>query len=270
MLRAISFCVITSALFAGPGLYGQESQKKPEDLSAMQEAARELSREIQFMQEDIVTELGTQKERTLYRETDAILADLERFQKMLKPGTARESLYKQFDALDQRLHKLISAVRALGPEQRLLRRSVERVAAADEVLHHAVTELDTSAARKVQSIDRQARILVTAAQQLNKTAAYALGAVPGRGVLIADLRTFAAETERFQKSVANRANQELLQREFTAVNDAWKRAIQALQDLPPAENVHLLHSATQVDHSLEHLFQLLGLDGKRPRLIIRT
>jgi hypothetical protein len=270
MRQVIRFCAITSALLVGPSLYGQEGQKKPEGLTAMQEAARELAHEIQYLQEDIVTELGTQKERTLYRETDAILADLERFQRTLKPGTAREPLYKQFDALDQRLHKLLEGIRALGAERRLLQRSAERVEAADEVLHHAVFELDTSAARKAQSLERQARILVTTAQQLNKTAAYALGAAPGRGVLVADLRTFAAESERFQKSVANRANRELLQKEFTAVNDAWKRVIQAFQDLPPTENVYLLHSATQVDHTLEHLFRLLGLDGKRPRLIIRT
>jgi len=261
-------------LVAPLAVHGQRASKDDslgrEELAPIQEAARELAREVEYLQEDIVTELKGAKERTLYRQADGVLGGVEKFQRALKPNVSRDELYKAFDGLDQQLHELLKGVQALGKEQRLLQRSAARVGDADDQLHYALSSHDTSEIRTRQVLERQTRALAAAASRLDKTAEYALGTVRGRGVLVANLGKLAEAAERFQKSQASGADREQLRRDFASVNRAWERAVRGLEDLKPQESVHLLRSAGSVDRLHERLFRLLGLKGERPHLTIRT
>jgi hypothetical protein len=247
-----------------------ERPLEPQELAPIQEATRELAREVEYLQEDIVSDLGAQTDRALYRQVDAALGNIYQLQVTLKPGVTRAEAFKQFDAVEQKLHELLKAVRALGPDQRLLKRTAARVAAADEALHQALAAREPSDLRLRQALEGQTRSLVMATGLLDKSAQYALGEAPGRGVLVADLRALAVATEAFQKSLTGGADRAQLESDFAAVNKAWERAIAGLQDLKPNENVHLLHAAARVEQLHESLFRLLGLKGERPRLSIRT
>src|SRR5262249_39125250 len=132
MFPAVHFLLVSLLVSAPPLARAEKDPLDREGLAPIQEAARQLAREIEYLQEDIVTELEGQKERTLYRQADSVLVDSDQFQKSLKPGAVRKQLYKEFDGLDHKLHELLKAVQALGPEQRLLQRSAARVDTADE------------------------------------------------------------------------------------------------------------------------------------------
>jgi len=54
------------------------------------------------------------------------------------------------------------------------------------------------------------------------------------------------------------------------MNKAWEQAIRGMQDLKASENLHLLRAAGQFDRVHERLYRLLGMEGERPQLIIRT
>lgn len=249
---------------------GEERPLEKEGLAPIQEAVRELAREVGYLQEDIVSELTAQKERTLYRHADIVLGEIDQFQRVLKPGIFREELYKQFDGLEQKLHELIKMVDALGMEQRLLQRSAARVAAADEQLHEALAAPEGTDIQMRRELEWQSLTLARTAKQLDRAAQYALGTAQDRAVLVGDLHKLAEATERFQKSLAGGSDRAQLQQDFTAVNQAWERVTRGLQDLAPRENVYLLRTADQVERLHERLFRLLGLKGERPRLTIKT
>lgn len=270
-----SALVVVTALFLMLATVGgqERSAAKPLDreaLASIQEASRALARALENMQEDIVADLGGQKERTLYRQADAILADLATFQGTLKDGASGEQLGKAFDALDHKIHELLKAVRGLGEKERALQRAAARVDAADEQLHYTLSPFSPSESRTKAVIYRQTRALVSTARQLEQTTAYALSDIPGRGVLQAELRKLADVSEQFQKSATVGADRQALKRDFATVNQSWERAIRRMQDLPPVESVYLLRLADRVDRLHEHLFRLLGMEGERPSLIIRT
>lgn len=192
---------LTAALLAPAHARADDRAPTREELASIQEATRNLTREVEYLQ-DVVEEQGDEKERGLYRQADVVLAGVEAFRKSLKPATTRERLYKEFDERDPKLHELLKSVQGLGPEQRLLKRAAAKVRAADDQLHYALFVGDTSEARTKQVLERQTHSFLDAAQQLDKTGAYSLGAVQGRGVLVGDLHKLAEEAEQFQKGLA--------------------------------------------------------------------
>lgn len=249
------------------------AQRPPdrEYLANIQEAVRQLVHDMEYLQEDIVAELSGHKERTLYRQTDTVLAELVHFQDTLKPGASREQLTKDFSPVDEKVHTLLKAIQELGTSARALRHAVARVSTSDEQLHYAISEGDAAEGRQGPRIERQARALAAAAQELERTAQYALADAPGQGAaLIANLHKLAEEANRFQKSQASGASMEQLQRDFVGVNRAWEQVVRGLQLLPPRENVFLLRGAARIDRYHDHLYRLLNVTGDRPQLILRS
>ena len=240
-----------------------------EDLASVQEATRDLAREVEYLQ-DVFVELRGTKERPLYGQADALLAGIEDFQKSLKPEASRERLEKAFESLDGKVHKFLKAVQDLGPEDRVLQRSAARVGIADEQLHFALFAPGALEGKANQILERQIRALVIAAQQLDKTAEYTLGTIQGKGVLVRDLHKLVEAAEQFQKKLASETDRPKLRKDFAALNQAWERATRGIAELKLSENSHLLRSAGQLDRAHERLYRLLGVEGERPQLIIRT
>jgi len=275
MSRTIRYFLILLA--AGLGTAHAEepksSPKKPSDqkhLSDIQDGARLLLFEVNRLQEEVIGELSAAKERDIYHRADAVLDELQQFHKALKPGMAREPLYKKYDEMDRKLHELVEAVRALRPKG-ALQRAVERIEFADQILHYSLSQGDPSEGKGRQVVERQAQALTTAAQQLYQTAQYALAKeVPGRAGLEQDLKKFAAAAEAFRKSVKERYNLPQLQTDFAAVNKAWLEVTRGMRSLPARVNVFLLRSAEKVDAIHERLHRQLGIKGERPTLVIST
>jgi len=263
------FAALTLVMLARAHAHADDQPLGREDLVSIQEATRDLAREVEYLQ-DFIVETSGPKERDLYRQADAVLAIIVSFQESLKPKASREGLNKAFDELDRKVHVFLKAVSALGPEHRLLQRAATRVGAADDHLHYVLSAPGDSEVRAKQVLERETRTLVTAAQHLNKTARYTLGAVPGQAVLVGDLRKLAESAERFQKGLASGADRPQLRKDFAALNKAWEQAIRGMRDLQASENSHLLRAAGQLDRVHGLLSRLLGMEGERPQLIIRT
>jgi hypothetical protein len=260
-------------LLAAAGAPGDDrTAGKPIDAEHLQngrELARQLVREVERLQEDIVAELGERKERRLYQQADAVLALAVRLEGAFTAKVSPEDLVKSFDQMDRQLHELLKAVRELGPEQRALRRTADHVESLDEQLHYHLFSGNAGEERVKQLLQRQSGALAAAAHDLERAARYALSAAPGRGALEADLKKLADTTERFRKSMAG-ASRDQQQREFATINEVWGRVVRGMKDLPPGQNVYLLRSAGQVDRLHERLHRMLGIKDKRSELIIRT
>jgi len=248
----------------------QAEDRQDHDPAALRAAARELARQVEYLQEDIIAEVTVQKERTLYRKADAVLAAINHFQQTAKPAVTPANLFKSFDELEGKINDLLTDVRALGTGQRTLQRSADRLEAADEHLYAALAGLDASGGRSKVLLVRQSRALAVAARQLDKTAQYALAGSQDQGVLPGELHKLAEAAERFQKDVNSGASQEQLRRDFAAVNRSWENAVKGLEKLKSTDNTYLLRTAERVDRLHDRLFRILGVSGERSRLTIQT
>jgi len=261
--------VLAMALVMPAHARADDKTPTPEELAPIQEVTRELDRELESLQ-DILAELDGEKERTVYRLADAVLTDVESFQKSLKPENSRERMHKAFDELDRKLQGLLKAMKELSPQQPLLRWPAVKVRSAIDHLHYAVSVGDTSESRTKQVLERQTQGLADAARDLDKTAGYSLGAIQGQAVLAADLHKLAEATEQFHKVLAAGRDQAQLRKEFASVNQAWGRAIQGMRNLKAGDHMHLIRAAGRFDRLHERVYRLLGIEGERPQLMIRT
>ena len=102
-----------------------------EYLDQVREAAGLLVRDLEHLQDVIVGEIKGEKERLLYRMADSALSEALTFEEAVKDGK-REGLYKRFDALDEKLHKLLEGVKGLKEAPRSVQRAANYVHASDD------------------------------------------------------------------------------------------------------------------------------------------
>lgn len=251
----------------------QSSAKDPlppgEELASIKEASRDLTREVESLQDTIV-ELSDKKTEKLYRQADVLLGDLVRFDKSLESNGDRAKWEKAFDELDGKVHELLKSVETMKPEQPLLKRLANRVGAADDYLHFALSGKNPSSTKVKEVLERQARALLSAAHRLDRIAAFTVGTIQGRGVLVKELHQLADAAQHFEKISATGLGAEELRKEFVAINTAWENAIQSLQKVKAADHMRLIRAAGEFDVLHERLFGLLHFEGKRPQLVVIT
>jgi len=241
-----------------------------DQLGRVQEATGQLIRELENLQQDIIGEMAGQKDRVLYRQSDAVLGQIVQFQAALKVGVSRAVLDKFYGEMDKPLHDLLDALLKEGPKSAALERAAYRISAADEELVYAIAGSERTEPLTKRLLRRQAAALVATTRELERTAQYVLGATAGREALVGDLKKLVAAAELFQKGLELASNPEQMQKSFAPVNQAWERVVLGLQQLPPAEHIYLLRSAGRADRIHEHLHGLLNVPGKRPGLTLRA
>lgn len=266
---AVAFVAAALAPLAAAG-QPPESKRDREYLQDVRAEATELLRALERLGEDVIDELGGQKERKLYRQTESAISAAAAFVALLADGVARDKLYAEFEKLDVRLHRLIEAVDAHRPASRALRRAAGRVRAADDQLHYILSAGDTSDARAGAVLKRQAAVLADTAESLERVASYAVGTAPDRAPLLQDLAKLAKSAKHFAGRVEKGAARQDVGPDFAELTKTWDKVTAELQRLPPEEHLYFLRTAGQFDRVHDRLYRLLGLKGKRPQLIIRT
>lgn len=258
-----------ATVMAPAHLLPEERIFNSEQLVAILAASRAQAQEVESLQ-DLIAQQKGEKERALYHLADAVLADAESFQKLIKPDCPCERLCTAFDAQSRKIDEIVTTLLGLTAAQDSMKRSATRVRAADDQLHYALFAKDASPDRVKQLLKRQTRGLLEAAQQLAKAGEYRLGATPGNSVLAGNLRKLAAEVEQFQKELATEKDTTQLRKDFAALNQAWDRVVQEMRVLKAGEFMHLIRAAGQFDRAHERLFRVLGVEGERPQLTLPT
>ncbi len=231
--------------------------------------AHKLLVDVERLQEEVIFDPATQKDRDLYKLTDEAIAAVVQFERTLKSASGQERLLKQLDELDGKLRQLVAVVRKAAPDVRIMQRTADHVDRANEELYYALASGDSK--RAGQITERQAHTFTGATRDLEHTARYALGGgVADRAVLIDNAANLAIAAERFEKSLQNKGDRQQRQGDFADVDKAWVRTVSGLGLLKPAEYVHLLRSAARVDRLHERMYRLLEIKGTRPSLDVQS
>jgi hypothetical protein len=259
--------VTISTVFLASLLSSAAQQSLDRDaLSGIQIATAQLVVELEFLQDDIVGELDTQKDQALYRQAETVLGKARDFQRALASDVKRKDLERLFDDLDVRIQEVVKAVRELKPAQRALQRAAARAASSHEQICYLLFAGDSSPERMQRLIGRQAALLADAAKDLEQAGRYLLA---DQVIFDANIKKLAQAADRFQKSASLKDKNES-QEDFAIVNQAWAQVVMDLQKLPLAESAYLARNASRLDRIHDRLFRLLGLPGKRAGLILRT
>jgi hypothetical protein len=142
---------------------------------------------IDDLQETIIQDLQGEKKKTLYRQANEILGDLGEFQSSFKVEVAREDAYKRFETIDAKVQRLLEHFQSFGRSEQSLARPATRMQFVTDELHYTLSLADPAPDRIRQAVERQARDLVVAAKNLQRTAEFAVGDTRARGAILDDV-----------------------------------------------------------------------------------
>jgi hypothetical protein len=221
---------------------------------------------VDELQEAIVQDLQGEKKKMLYRQAEEILGELEEFQSSLKVDVAREDAYKRFEMIDANVQRLLTHFQSFGPSEHSLVRPATRMQYVTDELHYTLSLADPAPNRIRQALERQARDLVVAAKNLQRTAEFAIGDTRARGAILGDLAILTQDAQAVSDSLVKKAASDVITKACQSVTATWTRVIEGIRLLSHKENIYLMRTAFRVDLLQERVFRLSGMKGQCPRL----
>jgi hypothetical protein len=245
---------------------GPEDPLPPANLAGVRGAAQLLAQELDNAEQYIVLSLRSGKdERTFYKQADAALGQVRKFNKDLTDKTARKQLYKEFDQLNDKLDKLLNHVKDRFALDAPLRLIANRIRAAREEVRYNLLLGDTDEGRSRELLQSQIGALLAAVENLNATGQYALSSDPDQAELLVNMKAFLQATQKFQLAMANGAKGAELRRSFEIVFSTWDKVVTGMTMVSATENASLARSTLRTDTAFERVHRLLEYGGKRPR-----
>lgn len=236
---------------------------------AARKAVDRASTLVEDLQDDIVEELVSEKEKNLFRAADESLNELDLLDRALAGKTpTREALYAIFDRADAKVAALVKAVSALSPKRPALTRQAERLRSQSDDLHFLLSSGDASAERQGQVLKRQAKSMASLARRFATGADYALLDRPGRAPFLEAVKTFAERCQAFD-TVAAAGDLDASKKEFASLTTSWGQVVDGFLRLSPKEDYHIARQGFRLDKYHRQLFELLKMPGKRPVLSMK-
>lgn len=261
--------LFSSSIVCAQQITNQEKLEH-KSIALIQDSVKHLIGQVETLHEDVLEDLAGRKEAVLYRQAEAVLVQLVKFDASLKPELNRKRLYDDYDQVENKVKELLKAVKALGPKEKTLQRQAARIEVAIEDVYFTVSLGDNSPDRTRKVVERQICALDDAAKDLNRTAKYALGGIPGRGEASDAINMMAEASGKCRKSLASGAKIDDLRTDFATLSNAWNKVVDQMELLSPREDYYLLRSAGRIDVLYGRLHERLELKGKCPHLIIRS
>lgn len=229
-------------------------------------AARELSRQLDFLLRSIAAIPGPTSRRDLYVQAEKIQFDLIYFQQQLKRKVSREALLLAFDKMEQRFNNVMEELQGFEQWDQGVRMTARRARAAEHDLHFALSGGSSKAKQGSQIMYRQTLALQARVEDLESLARYIFIEKETIARWTADLEDLRLDLAAFQRAQKSKAERDELKRRFVHADQAWEKIVRKLRDLPGQQYFNLQADAAQAEQIFARLAGILGVDSKREKL----
>jgi hypothetical protein len=251
---------VSLGFFPGRGLAGGDDYK-----AAVTAAARELSRQLTFLQQAIANIPGPTAGRGIYQQGDQVQLNLVFFQQHIKRAGSREELILNFDRLDQKLEQLLGDIKGFEKWDVALRYVVRKVQAAENDLHFAVFSGDEKKSSQVAY--RQTLVLLDKTANLDGMYRYrfeGLKSLKPWNEQMKALRQALGSLQKLQKT--KKPAPQDLKNQFQETEQAWEKLLAIIKNLPKEQYILLRSDAAQLDQVFFRLARIYGLKIDRTPL----
>jgi hypothetical protein len=255
-------------LFAGASL-GQGPAGQDDYFAASTAAARELSRQVMYLQQAIIavprppTPPGGDG---LYEQTETINVNLIGLRQQLNSKAGREQLILSFDTIDGKLNQLLGEIQGMETWNPGLRMVVRRVRYAQHDVHFAIFAGDGAPATQAQVAYRQTLVAQSRTEDLLGVVRYVFAeqdALNTWNAEFANLKSALAEFQRMQNGKAPRAE---VKQALAQADKAWAKLVTRFNGLPTANNLLLGSNFAKVDQVLDRLSRMFDVKDRRAAL----
>ncbi len=261
-MRYLDGILVLTSLVAGPNVSrGGDDFRAPTT-----GAARELSKQLSFLQTAMAAIPGGPQGRGLWQQCDSVQGDLQFFQEQIKSQVSREQLYLNFDKMDAKLNQLMSDIKGFEKWDDAMRMVGKRVVAAGHDLQFALSIGDGTPVRGSQATYRQTLALLTRTETFTNMVRYVFDEQAVLQQWNTDLASLHQAIKDFQGSQQNKATAADVKAKFRAADQVWEKVVVRLKALPQGQSILLQSDGAQVDQVFARLAGLLGIKGRRATL----
>jgi hypothetical protein len=228
-------------------------------------AARELSRQLFFLQNTISLIPGPPMGRGLYQQCDNVQGDLIYFQQQLQRQVAREQLMLNFDKMDGKLQQLLDDIKGFEQWDAAMKSVARRVRAAEHDLQFALAGGAGAPAGGPKLAYRQTLALLTKSENFAGMVRYVFAEQAILPQWNADLAALSQAIAKLQSVQKNKAAPEDVKNQLRATDQTWEGLVARLKALPQGQYILLQSDAAQVDQVIFRLAQIAGIKiGRTP------
>jgi hypothetical protein len=258
-LQIVPWLLAAGTLGQGPG----------DDYAAATAAARELSRQVEYLQHAIVavprppTPPGGDG---LFEQTESVHMALIQLREQLNSKAPRERIVLSFEAVDTKLNGVFSEIRGMETWNPGLKMVARRVKYAQHDLHFAIFAGAGAPESRAQAAYRQTLVLDSRVEDLLGVVRYTFDeqdVLPAWNAGFAELKRALAEFQRMQKS---KATPDELRQQLARADKSWEQLVAKFNQLPAATNLLLGSNFARVDQAFARLSSLFGVKDRRAAL----
>lgn len=226
--------------------------------------ANELDAVLEHLEEDLAEGHGGRATAQLFHQAEAALQEAVHFRQSVRTGTTPQEIREHFRVLDGQVHALMQAMQQ--SQDAPLRRSVSRLAYADEQLHAAVAMGQPATA---DFVARQAHVLAGEAQRLERAVRSVIaqqdhhegGDHRGDPELINAVHDFVDKVEHFHETAETENDPGHLAVDFADVDQSWHRVVDLINRNP--HGAYLYRRAQRVGAMHDDLSRIIGVRSER-------
>ncbi|MBM4070717.1 MAG: hypothetical protein FJ271_17445 [Planctomycetes bacterium] len=259
------FVVLFTLLVGARGLAGDSDAR-----IAIDGAARELSKQLDFLQRAIASLPGPPDRRDLFVSAEKLQFDLIYFQQQLKRQVSREALTLAFDKLDERMNGVMEELQPIEKWDQNVRMTARRVRSAEHDLHFAlfggaVGDKD-AAGRDTQALYRQTLVLLTRAEDLESLAKYVFDDRQTARRWTDDIEDLRLALVSFQRGQKSKLGRDELKARFIEADRDWEKLVGKFRALPERQYYLLRSDAVQIDQAFARIARAFGIKATREKL----
>lgn len=263
-MRIFSLAIL---LAVGISMPTTKSVAADTDYTAMLAASREVSNQVNYLQELYTTNSQFLRVEGLVEETIDFQTTLSAFRQSVSERVPAEQIAIKFSAVDRDLNTLLGVVQGLQSEIPSVNLICSRLRVAEHNLHFAVFAGDDTPNRNMELLLRQTLAQNAVVQRLNTTA----------GWLFSDQETVAAwqnDLTAVQQALADMQEVEQtsgatpaqIKAKFGEVQNAWDKVTQKYQFTKPEYQSVLHYNMALADQGFSRLAPLAGVNAYQPKV----
>lgn len=212
---------------------------------------RQLDNEINHLQEDLHYQRGTYP-RGLDEQAEQTARAVAHFHQMLSRSDDRRHLMRDFQEMDQQVHRLVDLLNQ--SDDAWLRRQASRILYSDEQLHYALRAGSPDAPSEARELlARLAHLLEDEAANLRQLSERV---DRNDGRLRRAVAAFADEARHFHQTIERGASIDHLQGDFRQVDETWHQAVDSINQ--SAYGFYLRRTAQDVNRVHNQIHGILA------------
>jgi hypothetical protein len=257
------FC-LGLVLLAGIALIPSPTRAADVDLAAMTTAAREVNRQINFLQELFGTNDQLSQINGLFKQTMDFQTSLSEFRQSVNAKASAEQLAVSFDTVDRNLGAILGEVNFLEKDLPSLKLVCNKLRLAEHNLHFAVFGGDDTPGRKNEKLLRQTMAQQALVESLANNVTWVFSGRESRAGWKDDLAAVQKSLVALQGVEQKKgATADEIKEQFGAADKTWGKLIQRYNDAKPQDQVLLKSFVAMVDQGFSRVAPLAGVNDRK-------